>query len=77
MISSLAIRRRRTRPPDGWAVGLLVFYVLAMQCLAPQAVTRRETNAWKGSAVQLLYLSGLAYGASGLVFQALRAAGIQ
>ena len=55
---------------------LLVFYVLAMQCLSTQAVTRRETNSWKWPAFQLLYMTVLAYVGSLVVYQALRAFGI-
>jgi ferrous iron transport protein B len=57
-------------------VSLLVFYVLAMQCLATQAITRRETNSWKWPVFQLLYMTVLAYGASFVVYQALRAWGV-
>lgn len=55
---------------------LLIFYVFAMQCLATQAVTRRETNTWKWPIVQLVYMSLLAYGASLAVYQGLIALGI-
>lgn len=57
-------------------LSLLVFYVLAMQCLSTQAVTRRETNSWKWPIIQLLYMSVLAYVASLLVFQGLRFFGV-
>ena len=57
-------------------MSLLIFYVLAMQCLPTQAVTRRETNGWKWPAFQLAYMSVLAYGAALAVFQALRALGV-
>ncbi len=43
------------------AAGLLVFYVLAMQCLPTLAVTRREAGGWRWAALQLIYMSGLAY----------------
>jgi ferrous iron transport protein B len=55
---------------------LLVFYVLAMQCLSTQAITRRETNSLKWPAVQLIYMTVLAYTGSFIVFQTLRALGI-
>jgi len=41
--------------------GLLVFYVLAMQCLPTLAVTRRETGAWKWALLQLGWMSAVAY----------------
>jgi ferrous iron transport protein B len=55
---------------------LLIYYVLAAQCLSTQVVTRRETNSWKWPALQLAYMSVLAYVASFVVFQVLRALGI-
>ena len=45
-------------------LSLLVFFVLAMQCLPTQAVTRRETGGWKWPLFQLGYMSLLAYGAA-------------
>ncbi len=55
---------------------LLVFYVLAMQCMSTLAVTRRETNSWKWPAFQLAYMTGLAYVGSLIVYQTLRALGV-
>ncbi|HUL75785.1 MAG TPA: ferrous iron transporter B [Vicinamibacteria bacterium] len=46
------------------ALPLLVFYVLAMQCLPTQAVTRKETGSWKWAALQLGYMTSLAYSAA-------------
>ena len=51
---------------------LLVFYILAMQCLPTQVVTRRETNSWKWPLFQLGYMTLLAYGASLVTYQTLR-----
>ena len=55
---------------------LLVFYVLAMQCLSTQAITRRETNTLKWPIFQLLYMTALAYAGSFIIYQTLRAVGI-
>ena len=55
---------------------LLIFYVLAMQCLATQAITRRETNSLKWPIFQLGYMTVLASVASLIVFQGLRAFGV-
>lgn len=62
---------RAARHPDGSTVfttatciSLLVFYVLAMQCLPTQAVTRRETNSWKWPVFQFIYMTVLAYAAA-------------
>ena len=43
------------------ATSLLVFFVLAMQCLPTLAVTRREAGHIKWAALQLGYMSVLAY----------------
>ncbi|MFT5240404.1 MAG: ferrous iron transport protein B [Candidatus Promineifilaceae bacterium] len=74
--------RKATRA-DGSAVfttatglSLLVFYVLAMQCLPTQIVTKRETGSWKWAIFQLVYMTVLAYGASFATYQGLRLLGI-
>lgn len=74
---------KKARRSDGSKVftpatcySLLAFYVLAMQCLPTQAVTRRETNSWKWPAIQLGYMSALAYLVALVVYQGLRACGV-
>ena len=49
-------------------LSLLVFYVLAMQCMSTLAVVKRETKSWKWPAMQLGYMTGLAYLVSWLVY---------
>lgn len=73
---------RRQKKPDGSPVfttatclSLLAFYVLAMQCLPTQAVTRRETGSWKWAFFQLGYMTLLAYAVSFLVYQSAAAMG--
>ena len=51
---------------------LLVFYILAAQCLSTTAVVRRETNSWKWPLFQIFYMTGLAYLAAMVVYQTLR-----
>ena len=51
---------------------LLVFYILAAQCLSTTAVVRRETNSWKWPLFQIAYMTGLAYFAALIVYQTLR-----
>ncbi len=58
------------------SVSLLVFYVLAMQCLSTQAVTRRETGGWRWPLFQLGYMTVLAYVASLAVYQLLNSLGV-
>ncbi|MBL0926295.1 MAG: ferrous iron transporter B [Phycisphaerales bacterium] len=60
--------------PVCWAI--LVYYVLAMQCLPTLAVTARESGSWKWAALQQVWMSGLAYAAAVLVFQILRGMGL-
>ena len=43
------------------SASLLIFYVLAMQCLPTMIMTRKETGGWKWVAVQWFYMSGMAY----------------
>jgi ferrous iron transport protein B len=42
-------------------VSLMLFYLLAMQCMSTLAVVKRETQGWKWPIIQLLYMTGLAY----------------
>ncbi len=65
--------------PDGTPVftlasglSLLIFYVFAMQCMSTLAVVKRETRSWKWPVIQLVYMTGLAYLLSLLVFQLLK-----
>ena len=58
------------------SVALLIFYVLAMQCLSTQAITKRETGGWRWPLFQLGYMTVLAYVATLIVYQALQAAGV-
>jgi ferrous iron transport protein B len=59
------------------ALSLLVFYILAMQCISTLAVTRRETNSWKWPIFQQVYMSLLAFGMSTLTYQLLTACGVR
>ncbi len=47
---------------------LLVFYVLAMQCLPTLAVTRRAAGGWKWALIQLFYMTAVAYVAAWVTF---------
>lgn len=50
-------------------LSLLVFYILAAQCLPTQVVTRRETNSWRWPIFQFTYMNTLAYVAALIVYQ--------
>lgn len=73
-----AAKRDDGQPIFGRATSasLLVFFVLAMQCLSTLVVTRRETGSWRWAALQLIYMTGLAYLFSLLTYQGLRLAGV-
>ncbi|SNC77413.1 ferrous iron transport protein B [Hymenobacter gelipurpurascens] len=51
---------------------LLIFYVFAMQCMSTLAATYRETKGWQWPLMQLLYMTGLAYFSSLLVYQLMK-----
>lgn len=65
--------------PDGTPVfnlatglSLMIFYVFAMQCMSTLAVVKRETRSWKWPVIQLLYMTGLAWLMSWVVYQLFR-----
>ena len=51
---------------------LLVFYLLAMQCMSTLVVVKRETGGWKWPMIQLFFMTGLAYILSLIIFQVLK-----
>jgi ferrous iron transport protein B len=51
------------------ATSLLVWFVLAMQCMSTLAIVRRETGTWRWPLLMLLYMNGLAYVVCLLIFQ--------
>ena len=48
---------------------LLVFYLLAMQCMSTLAVVKKETGSWKWPILQLVYMTIIAYTLSFLAYQ--------
>lgn len=65
--SLISAIRSATRP-DGQPVWtpltgltLMVFFVLAMQCMSTLAVVRRETNSWRWPLFMVGYMTALAY----------------
>lgn len=42
-------------------VSLMIFYLLAMQCMSTLAVVKRETKSWKWPIIQLSFMTALAY----------------
>ncbi|NJL27269.1 MAG: ferrous iron transporter B, partial [Thermoanaerobaculia bacterium] len=59
------------------SAGLLVFFVLAMQCLPTLAVTRREAGGLRWAALQLAYMTSLAWIAAFLTVHGLRWLGVE
>jgi ferrous iron transport protein B len=53
-------------------ISLMIFYLFAMQCMSTLAVVRRETRTWKWPMIQLVYMTGLAYLMSFIVYQVLK-----
>lgn len=51
------------------AICIMVYYVLAMQCMSTLAVMKRETNSWKWPAFQFAYMTALAYGVTFIVYR--------
>jgi ferrous iron transport protein B len=74
-----SMRRDDGRPvfTRATSASALVFFVLAMQCLPTLAITRRETGKLRFAALQLGYMSTVAYVSALATFQILRAIGIE
>lgn len=51
------------------ALTLMVFFVLAMQCMSTVAVVRRETNTWGWALFMIAYMTGIAYIVAFLTYQ--------
>jgi ferrous iron transport protein B len=58
------------------AVSLMVFFVLACQCMSTVAVVRRETNSWRWPLLMMFTMNALAWGTSFIVFQGGRLLGL-
>ncbi len=58
------------------AASLLVFFVLAMQCLPTLALTRKETGTWGWAGFQLAYMTAVAYVGALATYRLLLLAGV-
>lgn len=74
---SLRLREKmqQAQRPDGSKVyslatglSLMIFYVFAMQCMSTLAIVKRETGSWRWPLIQFVYMTGLAYLMSLLVY---------
>ncbi|HRI04739.1 MAG TPA: ferrous iron transport protein B [Pyrinomonadaceae bacterium] len=59
------------------ALTLMVFFVLAMQCVSTIAVVRRETNSWSWPLFMTGYMTALAYIAALITYQGGKALGFE
>jgi ferrous iron transport protein B len=73
---SLITAVREAKREDGtpaWtplvALSMMVFFVLAMQCMSTVAIVRRETNSWRWPLFMVVYMTVLAYVASFITYQ--------
>jgi ferrous iron transport protein B len=73
---SLVDSLRNARRADGspiWTpltgISLMIFFLLACQCMSTVAVVRRETNSWRWPLFMIGYMMVLAYIASFVTFQ--------
>jgi ferrous iron transport protein B len=80
---SLVKAVREAKRPDGspaWtplvALTMMVFFVLACQCMSTVAIVRRETNSWRWPLFMVAYMTVLAYVASFLTYQGGRLLGV-
>jgi ferrous iron transport protein B len=58
-------------------LALMVFFVLACQCMSTLAIVRRETNSWRWPAFMFAYMTVLAWTGALVVYQVGRAAGFE
>jgi ferrous iron transport protein B len=50
-------------------IGIMVFFVFALQCLSTVAIVWRETGGWRWALFQLAYMTALAYAAAFVIYQ--------
>ncbi len=74
--NTLRQKMAAAKRPDGSKVydlatglSLLIFYVIAMQCMSTLAIVKRETKSWKWPIIQFVYMTGLAYLFSWITYQ--------
>lgn len=57
-------------------IGLIVFFIFALQCISTLAVAKKETGSWRIPILQLVIFTSIAYIFSFLIFNLLQAIGI-
>jgi ferrous iron transport protein B len=80
--TSLVDAMRNAKRPDGspvWTplvgLSLMIFFLLACQCMSTVAIVRRETNSWRWPIFMVSYMLVLAYIASLITYQSGRLLG--
>ncbi len=80
---SLLQTMRTATLPDGSplfttasSLGLVVFFIFAMQCLSTAAVARKESGGWTMPLLQIFVFTGMAYLAAWFTVASLRALGV-
>lgn len=81
--ASLLQQMREATFPDGTAiftvasvVGLILFFMIALQCVATVGVARREFGSWRWALTQLVVFNAVAYVFAVVAVQGLRLLGI-
>lgn len=57
-------------------IGLIVFFMFALQCISTISISRKESGSWRIPAFQLIIFTGLAYLLTFITVNGLRAIGI-
>jgi ferrous iron transport protein B len=57
-------------------IGLIIFFVFAMQCLSTVAVAKKETGHWRIPILQIIIFTGFAYISTFIIVNGLRILGI-
>lgn len=80
---TLLEKMREAKAPNGLplftlasVLGLVVFFMIALQCLSTVVVARKESGGWRFALIQLAAFNIVAYALSVAIVQGLRALGI-
>ncbi len=80
---SLLTKMNEAKAPSGYplftissVIGLVIFFMIALQCLTTTAIAARESGGWKFALVQLAVFNAVAYVLAVGVVQGLRAMGV-
>ena len=57
-------------------IGLIIFFIIALQCISTMAISRKETGSWRIPLLQFAIYSGGAYILAVIAVNLLRAVGV-